>query len=120
MIRLEFDTLDCVYLLMDKGLKEEISKAIVEALSKTPIRNLYSKSEVNEMVNEVIRETLEQHQRELDRRFNERRQELDQRLNERRQEFDAFRSEVRSQYRWLVGTIVTCTLSLISYLHLIH
>lgn len=123
-MQLEFDSLKCAKMLIDRGLGTSESEAIVETLTETDFRNCYSKAEIDNMLPQTVKDVFQS----VDKQLEERRWEFDKRLAdmERRYEADrtAERSEFRATRRWLVGTIITCTFALAGYLsailHLMH
>lgn len=112
-MKLEFDSLKCVKMLIFKGLDAKNSEAIVESLADIEIRNLYSIMEIDSMLSETVKNTLAECRREFDDRIA---------VYEKRIELEI--AEAKSSRRWMVGTIITCTLALAGYLsaliHLTH
>ena len=113
----EFDTLKCAKMLLNRGLSSNESEAISETLSDLDIRNLYSSIEVDTMLSEAVKNTFVECRHEFDSKL-----ALYEKMVERRIESDV--AEARSSRRWMMGTIITCTLSLAGYLsaciHLLH
>ena len=135
MPKIELDTLKCVQLLMDRGLETKMAEAIVESLTDIPVRNLYNKSEVDNMLSDAVEKTIHECRREFDEKIHERRRELDERhrefdkqylerYRESKERFSSMEKSIESGRRWMVGTIITCTVALATYLsaliHFIH
>lgn len=127
-MKIEMDTLKCVKMLAQKGLNDKTAQAIVESFTDINIRNLYTKSKVDIMLSEAVQKTFDDLRRESDRKYEaaqrqhrevEKKHAVMQKMMQQRVEADI--AEARSGRRWLIGTIITCTLALAGYLSaLIH
>ncbi|MCH9744120.1 MAG: hypothetical protein K0U29_04215 [Gammaproteobacteria bacterium] len=102
-------------------LSAEQADAIVTMLTDCEIWNLFNKDEVTTMLNEGLDKIIEKHDKimeENDKKWDQKHKEL---LANWGQEHREYRRELRSDRRWMVGTIITCTLALAGYLSaLIH
>lgn len=116
MMKLELDTLKCVTMLVDNGVAQNDAKAIIDTLSSITIRNLYEKSGVDNMLSETVQKVFDENRRELDRRIEERRRETEARFALSEKRMDQEIAEARSRHRWMIGTIITCTVALAGYL----
>ena len=130
-MQIEFNTLKCAKILSQGGLPASYAELLVESLAGVEINNLYGRVEIDTMLSETVqnafvegreanRKAIEECRREFDARMEERRRDFDARMAERNQQFEKDFSErkveSRNNLRWMVGTIITCTLALASYL----
>ena len=141
-MKCQFDSLKCAKILKDGGVAPDDAEAIAGMLTETNINNLYSRPEIDEMLNEVVKTTLAESRREFDQlndtvktTLAENRRQFDKSLERSRedlaevrrqfdQSFARSREDSESNRRWIVGTIITCALALGGYLsalmHLTH
>ena len=115
-MQLDFDTLHYVKMLTCNGIQRPEAEAIVEALSRVGLRNLYTKEEVNEMIADSVQKVLDDNRRAFEREMEIRVEEMNKRSEESAKRFESDRAEARSARRWMVGTIITCSLGLAGYL----
>jgi len=102
-MKLETDTLNHANILTNKGVPKEIAEAFVSAGAEIEIRNLYTKGEVNNMLNETTRELLS--------KFDDTKKEMSDTII-------AFGKQNQSQMRWLIATIIAVG-SVLASLHLL-
>jgi hypothetical protein len=116
-MRIQCDSLKYANILEKKGIKANDADGLMSTITAIEIFNLYSKDEVNSMLNESIQQIFIEEK--------ENRAKQDQKLAEQRREFDLQikeqRNEALNSRRWMVGTIITVGFSLAAYLSaLIH
>ncbi len=130
-MQIEFNTLKCAKILSQGGLPASYAELLVESLAGVEINNLYERMEIDTMLSQAIQNTFIENRKATDKTIDEWRREFDARMEERRRDFDARMAERNQQFekdfaerkvesrnnlRWMVGTIITCTLALASYL----
>ncbi len=117
-MKFEFDTLKCAKMLAKGGLATSQAEVMIGSLSNVEMNNIYSKTEINGMLHESFYKAVDECRREFDARMAERNRLIDKQID-RQIEKDS--AERKAMIRWIVGTIITCTLALASYLSaLIH
>ena len=149
-VKFEFDTLQCVRMLIQNGISLELAEPMVAMLASSEFWNLYSKREVDSMLNETVEKVFRENRAEVDRRLEEQRRGFDKWIEEykrlyeesKRQyeedrrrsdahieadkqrfetEMAKFQIEAKADRRWVVGTIITVGVALAGYLSaLIH
>lgn|SRR3990167_5328010 len=113
-MKLEIDTLKCAKMLARQGFNSLQAEGLVSTFADCKFRNLYSKNEINTMLTEAMEKVFRDNRAELERRLEEQRRELDKRI-------EADIAEIRTNRRWIVGTIITVGIALAGYLSaLIH
>ena len=108
-VRFNYATISAKNRLIQQGFEQDQAEAILLELSETTHENVYSKSEINEMLSETVKNVFTEMRREFDKRME---------LSEKR--FEDEIKEMRSHKRWIVGTIITVGISIIGYFQFIH
>ena len=109
-MKIEFDTLKCAKILLSKGFTQPQAEALASTLGGTEIRNLYGKTEVNNMLAEAVQNVFKHWDKQWE-----------QRLSVMEKRVDSEIAEARAGRRWVIGTIITVGFALAGYLSaLIH
>lgn len=127
-MKFQFDTLKCAKMLVKGGMPIYYANVMVESLSKVELNNICDRREIEAMLSETVQKVFDEfdsrmaeRRREFNERAAERRREFNERAAERNKQIEKDIAEGRSLMRWLIGTVITCTLALAGYLSaLIH
>ncbi len=136
-MRIEFNTLKYAKILSKGGFPALYAETLAGSLADIEYNNLYGKTEINTMLSQAIQNTftesrkawreeiakeskahdkaIAEQRREFDARMEERRRDFAERSQQFEKEFAERRIESRNNLRWIIGTIITCTLALASY-----
>lgn len=126
-MRIQCDTLMYAKLLEKEGIKFDSAHGFMTVLTQIEIFNIYTKQEVDSMLSEAVKEVFAKHDRDIENAF----VRQDKKLDEQRREFDARmednakyheqrlrdnKSELLASRRWMIGTVITVGLSVLTYL----
>lgn len=130
-MKIEIDTLALRNHLASNGFSAKQAEGFVQGLGKTDFNNLYSKDEINTMINDAFKQILDHYSKEwanerilfenranqqLERytqteaRFESRCDQIEERLDRR----------VRSSFHWTLTTVITVGIGLASLIHFTH
>ena len=108
-VKLNYAKLEIVDALIESGFERKQAETLVKILSNTEHDQLCTEQEIIKMLNSVAKDTITEMRREFDKRME---------ISEKR--FDDEIKEMRSHKRWIVGTIITVGIAIISYLQFFH
>ena len=113
-VKLNYATIETVNALIDKGLERRTAETLVQQFSNQEHDNVYSVKEIDKMMADTVREVFERY----DSKFEQFRKDERRELEDFRKEY---RKEAKSDRRWIVGTMITVGLAIITanftYLH---
>lgn len=115
-VKLNYATIDAMKNLVNKGFTQDQAETILLEMSKTEHDNIYSKTEIDEMLAETVKNVFTEIRREFDKRMEASEKRLE--VTEKRIEDEI--KEMRSHKRWIVGTMITVGLAVIGYLQFFH
>jgi DNA-binding transcriptional MerR regulator len=130
-MHVEIDTLKCVKMLQSRDFTIKDARNLVEAFTKTKIRNVYSKNEVDIMLSQTIKAQFEEYDKlrkerikESDKKLEREREIFEKQLAIQREQMKEDIKEIRSSRRWLGTLIISVGLGLASYItalfHMTH
>jgi len=120
-MRIEFDTLKCAKILSSKGYSLRQAEALSSAIASMEIRNLFDKTEVNNMLADVVKNVLEECRREFDKQFSLTEKRVNSEIASLNARISTELAEARAGRRWVIGSIITVGIALAGYLSaLIH
>ena len=105
-MKLETDTLKCAKILKNKGISTTMAEALVETATTIDITNLYSKYEVDDIMNkntQALLNTLDDFRHEMNHKFDTLRTDIHHTLDMRLQKTA---DDFRAQLRWTVTTMI--------------
>ena len=119
-MRIHCDTLKYAKLLERKGFKTKTAEGFMSTLTQIEIFNIYSKYEVDSMLSEAVKEVFAKHDRDIEKVLAEQRREFDARMEDNakyhEQRLRDNKNELIASRRWMIGTVITVGLSVITYL----
>jgi hypothetical protein len=115
-MRIQCDTLLYAKMLEKEGIKSDTAQGVMTMLTQIEIFNIYAKQEVDSMLSEAVKEVFVRQDKKID----EQRREFDVRMEDNakyhEQRLRDNKSELLASRRWMIGTVITVGLSVVTYL----
>lgn len=111
-MKIQFDSLELVDILVNKGMDKNQAEAIANALSDIEIHNLYSEKEVSNMIDQNTNKIFDFYERRFEKLEENQKQAIQEMKQYNRRSLEEIKKERRSTTRWLIATVITVGISI--------